>query len=86
MYVRNIILRKRAIRIISGSAPLAHTDPLFVKARQLKVQDYYTQVAISQFYVSVLARSVLPMFLNVVSPKIVLLYLTAVKPHSDFKI
>ena len=59
---RILLLQKRAMRIITGSAPLSHTDPLFQKVNQLKVQDINNLQTVN-FMFSYL-HNLLPMFLG----------------------
>ena len=54
------ILQKKAIRICSNSAYLAHTDPLFKQLKSLKLQDIHTyQAALFMFKYS---KNLLPFF------------------------
>lgn len=59
---RITVLQKRAIRMITGSAPFSHTDPLFQKVNQLKVQDIY-KLQIANFMFSYL-HNLVPKFLE----------------------
>ena len=44
------IIQKRAIRLITGSNYIAHTEPLFRQLGLLKVQDIFLKIRLLKFY------------------------------------
>ena len=61
--VKNLeIIQKRAIRLITGSNYIAHTEPLFIQLGLLKVQDIY-KLRLLKFYYK-LCYGTLPYYFN----------------------
>ena len=62
------LLQKKAVKIITNSHYIAHTDPIFKKLHMVKVTDMF-RIAIWKFYYK-LRNNLLPPYFNYMKPNI----------------